>query len=165
MSTSPLQYPQSYTQEDIQQILQLAIAHKADRDDLTREQLLEIATELDIDTQSLEAAEIQWFQLKTLAQKRQAFDLYRRSQFKQKATRYLIINTFLVSFNLLVVGALTWSLYILLFWGLAIALNAWKTFQTQGEQYEKAFQRWEFQNELKRTAATVWDKLQKAWQA
>ncbi len=165
MSTSPLQYPQSYTQEDIQQILQLAIAHKAERDDLTREQLLEIAAELDIDRQSLEAAETQWFQLKTLAQKRRAFDLYRRNQFKQKATRYLIVNTFLVSFNLLLVGTLSWSLYILLFWGLAIALNAWKTFQCQGEEYERAFQRWELQNEIKRTAATLWDKLQRAWQA
>jgi hypothetical protein len=165
MSNSPLSYPESYSQEDIQQILQIALARKADGEELTRQQLWEIASELDIDSQSLQAAEQDWLEQKAIQKKRQAFNLYRRNQFKQTLVRYVIINTFLVSFNIAIAGTITWSLYILFFWGLGIALNGWKAYQTQGEEYEKAFQRWDFQNEVKRTLATFWERLQKSWQA
>ncbi|GAB4244992.1 MAG: hypothetical protein Kow0049_34910 [Stanieria sp.] len=164
MSNSPLSYPESYSPEDIQQILQIALARKAECEELTRQQLWEIASELEIDTQSLQAAEQDWFERKAVQAKRQAFNLYRRSQFKQKLTKYLIINIFLVSFNIVIAGTITWSMYILLFWGLGIALNGWKAYQTQGEEYERAFQRWDFQNEVKRTFATFWERLQKSWQ-
>lgn len=61
-------------------------------------------------------------------------------------------------------GVLSWSLYVLLFWGLGLALNGWKAYQTKGEDYERAFQRWTFQNEVKQTFITFWNRLQKAWQ-
>lgn len=165
MSDYPPTYPESYSQEAINQILHLAIARQADREELSREQLWEIAEELEIDKNTLQAAERDWLQGKIIEQKRQAFDLYRRNRLKQKTTKYLIINTFLVSLNLIATGTLTWSLYILLLWGLVLALNAWKTFQSRGEEYERAFQRWDFQNQVKQTVSTFWDKLQKAWQS
>ena len=165
MSDYPSIYPESYSPEDIQQILQLAIARQADREELSREQLWEIAAELDIDANSLQAAERDLLEGKIIAEKRKAFDLYRRNNLKQKTTKYVIVNIFLVSFNIITAGTLTWSLYVLLFWGLALALKAWKTFQSHGEEYERAFQRWDFQNQVKQTVTTFWDKLQKAWQA
>jgi hypothetical protein len=165
MSTSPLQqYPEFYSQDDIQQILHLAIARQAEQEELTREQLWEIAAELEIDKQAIEAAEKDWLLSKNVERKRLAFDLYRRNRLKQKAIKYLIVNVFLVSFNLLVAGTVSWSLYIMLIWGFTLALNAWKTYQNQGEEYERAFQKWDFQNEFRRTVGTVWSKIQQAWQ-
>ncbi len=164
MSDYPSIYPEYYSPEDIQQILHLAIARQGDREELSREQLWEIADELDLDRNTLQAAERDWLQGKVVQQKRQAFNLYRRNKLKQKITKYLIVNTFLVSLNIVAAGTLTWSLYILLFWGLGLALSAWKTFQSEGEEYERAFQRWDFQNQVKQTVTTFWDKLQQAWQ-
>ena len=158
------QYPDSYSQEDIQQILQLAIANHHTEEELSRQQLWEIASELDINNATIQAAEKDWLEQKVIDRQRQAFDLYRRQRFKQKLTKYAIVNTFLVSFNFLLAGILSWSLYILLFWGLAVALNGWRAYQSQGEEYERAFQRWSFQNEVKQTVATVWTRLQQAWQ-
>ncbi len=158
------QYPDSYSQEDIQEILQLAIANHHTDDELSREQLWEIASELDISNAVIQSAERNWLERKAVNRQRQAFDLHRRQKFKQKVTKFAIINTFLVSFNFIAVGTVSWSLYILLFWGLGIALNGWKAYQSQGEAYEREFQRWSFQNEVKQTVATVWTKLQKAWQ-
>jgi 2TM domain len=158
------QYPDSYSPEDIQEILQLAIANHPTEDELSRQQLWEIASELDISNAVIQSAERSWLQKKTIDRQRQAFDLYRRQKFKQKLTKFAIINTFFVSVNFVAVGTLSWSLYILLFWGLVIALNGWKTYQSHGEAYEREFQRWSFQNEVKQTVATVWTKLQKAWQ-
>ena len=165
MSDYPPIPPEYYSPEDLQQILYLAIARQGNQEELSREQLWEIADELDIDKNTLQAAERDWFQEKAIEQKRQAFNLYRRNKLKQKTAKYLILNAFLISFNFIVAGTITWSLYIVLIWGLALALSAWKTFQSEGEEYERAFQRWDFQNQVKQTVTTFWDKLQKAWQA
>ena len=164
MSDIPPQYPDSYSQEDIQQILKLAIARHHTDEELTRQQLWEIAAELDISNSNIQTAEKDWLEKKAMEHQRRAFDEHRRQKFRQKATKYAIVNTFLVSCNLITVGTLSWSLYILLFWGLGLALSGWKAYQSKGEAYERAFQRWSFQNEVKQTVATVWTRLQKAWQ-
>ena len=164
MSEITPRYLDSYSQEDIQQILQLAIASRHTDEELTRQQLWEIASELDIESSTIQAAERDWLAQKAINSQRQNFDLYRRQRFREKLTKYAIVNTFLVSFNFVVAGTLSWSLYILLFWGLSVALSGWKAYLSRGEEYEKAFQRWNFQNEVKQTVATVWTKLQQAWQ-
>ena len=164
MSEINPQYPDSYSQEDIQQILHLAIANHHTEEELSRQQLWEIAGELDINNATIQAAEKDWLEQKAIDRQRHAFDLYRRQQFKQKLTKYAIVNTFLVSLNFVAIGTLSWSLYILLFWGLGIALSGWKAYLSRGEEYERAFQRWSFKNEVKQTVATVWTKVQQAWQ-
>ncbi|WP_013324914.1 2TM domain-containing protein [Gloeothece verrucosa] len=165
MSEVEFQTPQSYSPEDIQQILHLALARRNDQEELSREQLWEIAAELEIEPLSLVAAEQEWLKQKALTKKRLEFTQFRRSQWKQKAVRYVIVNSFLLFLNLLSAGTLSWSLYILLLWGLGLSLEGLKTFQTQGEAYEQAFQRWQFKNEMKESMANLWQRLKKAWQS
>jgi hypothetical protein len=165
MSDSPIQYPEVYSSEDIQQIIQIALARQGENDELTRQQLWEIADELNIDLQTLQAAETQWLQSKTTSQKRQAFDLYRYNIFKQKTIKFLIANGFLMSLNFIATGGLSWSLYILLFFGFGLTHNWWKTFHAKDEEYERAFQRWSFRNEVKQTFSTIWQKLYQSWQS
>lgn len=165
MSDTIPNYRDTYSQEDIQEILNIAIANHHTDEELSRQQLWEIAAELDIDATTIQAAEKGWLEQKNGNSLREKFNLVRRQKFQQKLAKYAIVNTFLVSFNLLLVGALSWSLYILLFWGLGIAINGWKAYQTSGEEYERAFQRWSFQNDVKQTVSTVWNKVQQTWQA
>ncbi|MGF1479596.1 MAG: 2TM domain-containing protein [Cyanophyceae cyanobacterium] len=153
-----------YTQEEVQQILHLAITRQASDGEFDRQQLSEIAQELGIDEACLQAAEQDWLMQQSIGKQRREFDSYRRSQLKQKVVRYAIVNIFLISLNVVSAGAVTWSLYVLLFWGLKLSLNAWKTFQSQGEAYEQAFQRWQLRLELRRSLSTLWGRLQKAWQ-
>jgi 2TM domain len=110
----------SYSQEDVQKILQLAIARQADDQDkeFSYEQLLEIATELEISPDSLNLAERDWRSQQSEIQQRQAFDAYRLSKFKKRFGNYAIFNGFLVLVDFIGGGGLSWSLYILLFWGL-----------------------------------------------
>ena len=165
MSDTTPSYPDSYSQEEIQEILQLAIARHHTEEELSRQQLWEIAAELEISDSIIQSAERDWLERKALDSQRRSFDLHRRQKFQQKLTKFAIINTFLILFNLIVAGTLSWSLYILLFWGLGVALNGWKTYQSRGEAYEREFQRWNFQNEVKQTVSTVWTKIQQTWQA
>jgi hypothetical protein len=164
MSASNVEPPQSYSQEDIQQILQIAFNRQPDKEEWTREQLWEIAAELNIEPGALVSAEQDWLNNKLAAEKKQDFDRFRRDRFKQKAARYLIVNIFLLSLNLIGTHTLSWSLYILLFWGLGLALSAWNTFALKGQAYEEAFQHWKFKDEMKQSMASLWDKIKKSWQ-
>ena len=164
MSASELQPPQTYTQEDVQQILHLAIAKKTDQGELSREQLWEIAAELEIDSESLQLAEQDWLNNRFLDKKRQEFNLYRREILTQKTIRYAIVNAFLITLDFISGGALSWSIYIFLIWGLGLSLDTWKTLQTKGEAYESAFQKWNLKNEMKQSITSIWNWLKQAWQ-
>jgi hypothetical protein len=164
MQSSELSYPQSYTQEEIQKILELALARQIDRGELTREQLWEIGTELGIELELLQQAEQDWLNQKAIALQRLEFDSYRRERLKQKGIRYVIVNSFVVALDLLTTHHFSWSLYLILIWGLGLSLEIWKTLQTKGEEYEQAFQRWRVRQELKTSFQTIWDKIKQAWQ-
>jgi hypothetical protein len=149
-----------YSQEDVQQILQLAIARQVDDDkEFSHEVLLEIAAELDISPETLQLAEVDWATKQGEIQHRQAFNLHRQRRFKKRAGNYAIVNTFLVSLDLLTGGGINWALYIVLFWGLFLGLDGWNTFQLKGEEYEAAFQRWYRKNQLKRSVDNIVSKF------
>ncbi len=165
MSASKLQPPESYSTEEIQEILYLAITRSTDKEELSRQQLWEIAAELDIDIQLIQEAEQDWLNQKQVGKKKQEFNLYRKGQLQYKVVRYLIVNVFLFSLNILSAGHLTWSLYILFGWGLKLSLETWKTLQTGGEAYERAFQNWKIKNEVKQSLTTLWTRLKAFWQS
>ncbi|MBD2103766.1 2TM domain-containing protein [Leptolyngbya sp. FACHB-261] len=153
----------SYSQEDVQQILHLAIRRQVqDGDELSHEQLVEIASEMGISSQDLRAAEQEWVGQRQALQQQQTFNNYRRYQLRENVVKFGIINTFLVSLNIVMTGEPSWSLMIVLVWGLGLALNTWKTYQTEGEEYEKSFQRWRRKHQFKQTLNTVLDRLLKA---
>ena len=99
-------YPDSYSQEDLQAILNLAIANHHTDEELSRQQLWEIAAELDISNSMIQAAEKSWLEQKTIDRQRSAFNLVRRQKFQQKLTKYAIINTcFVVYPTILGIGS------------------------------------------------------------
>ena len=162
--TSEAKTSRSYHQEDIQQILQIAIARQVHEGEFSREQLLEIAAELEISPACLQVAEQEWLAQQGLLQKRQAFNTYRRGKLRKRFGNYVIVNSFLLLLNLASAGALSWSLYVVLFWGLGLGLSTWNTYQNKGEDYERAFQKWYRQHQLKQSVNTLLNRWLKAWQ-
>ena len=164
MTVSETKITRSYDQEDIQQILQIAIARMAHDTEFSHEQLLEIAAELEISPECLEAAEREWLAQQADIQKRQDFNAYRRGKFHKRFGNYVIVNSFLVLLNLVSAGELSWSLYVVLFWGLGLSLDTWNTYQVKGEDYERAFQKWYRQHQLKQSVNTLLSNWLKPWQ-
>lgn len=164
ITASESEQPQFYEPEEVQQILQLALARKGDQGELSRDQLREIASELEIDSACLEAAEQDWLQQKQINRKKQEFNGYRREQLKYSLVRYLIVNIFLLIINYLSAGTISWSLYILLFWGLGISLKTWKVWQQKGQNYEREFERWYLRQEMKQSLLNFWFWMKKTWQ-
>lgn len=151
-----------YSQDDVQQILQVAIARQAYTEELTRGQMMEIAADLGISPVELQLAEQEWIAHRQEMQERQAFNLYRQGQFRQHLIKYLIVNIFLVVLDLFTSGGVTWSTYVVLGWGLGLALDAWKTYQTDSDDHENAFQNWRRKRQIKRTVNTFLDRWLKA---
>ena len=161
MATNETQISQVYGSEDAQAILQIAIARREDEGELSRVQLFEIAAELGISEQDIVAAEQQWLANRGEFQEKLVFNTYRRGKLQKNVTKYGIINTFLVLFNLAGSHELSWSLFILLTWGLGLSLNAWNVYQTEGEDYEQAFQRWRLKKQVGQSIGTATDKFMK----
>jgi hypothetical protein len=156
----------SYSQEDVQRILQLAIARQADDQDkdFSYEQLLEIATELEISPENLKLAEIDWRSQHNELRQKQAFNTYRITKLKKRFGNYAIFSSFLVLVDFVGGWTVSWSLYLLLFCGLGLGLDVWNTLQTKGEEYEMAFQRWNRKHQFKQTINSFVNKWFKALQ-
>ncbi|AKG23713.1 2TM domain-containing protein [Calothrix sp. 336/3] len=154
----------SYTQEDIQQILQLAIARQAkdNNKEFSYTELQEIAGELDIAPELLKMAEFDWQTQQGELQRRQEFDTYRHDRFKKRFGNYIIINGFVVLLDLITGGGISWSLYILVLCGLPVSLDGWNTYQTKGEAYELAFQKWNRKHQIKQTVNSLLNRFLRA---
>lgn len=152
----------TYHQEDIQQILQIAIARQAYEGEFSREQLLEIAAELEISPECLQFAEQEWLVQQSDNQERRQFNLVRRKRLQKRFGNYGLVNIFFVLLDLVSGGGITWSLYILLFLSFLLGLDVWNKSQIQGEEYEKAFQTWKRTHQIKRSINTFLDRLLKA---
>ncbi len=154
----------TYSHDEIQEILQIAIARQSlsqnDQESMTQTQLWEIATELGINHDTIINVEKDWHEKQLIQQKRNEFNAYRREEFQYKIIRFSIINLFLMAINLLGAHQLSWSLYVALMWGLFLALNAWQTFETKGEKYEKAFLNWERKSQFKEYLLNIWGEIQ-----
>lgn len=142
----------TYSQEDVQKILNLAIARQADdkEKEFSYEQLQEIAAELEISPETLQQAERDWLDTQGEMQQRQAFNLYRQGRFKKRLGNYAIFNLFFISLDAISFPGLSWSLYILLGCGLTLGLDTWNTFLVKGEEYEKAFVQWRRKHQVKK---------------
>jgi 2TM domain len=140
----------SYSQGDVSEILNLAIARHSNLDtELSHDRLLEVARELSITPESLELAERQWLDLQIVIEKNREFEVYRRSKLQDRLGKYAIVNVCLLPLNLLTGFGVPWSLYVLISWGMVRGVDAWRVlFQHQGYAYDRAFQKWERQQEI-----------------
>ncbi|MEB3231046.1 MAG: 2TM domain-containing protein [Leptolyngbyaceae bacterium] len=153
--------PETYNEEAIQQILKLAMSRQGQAVDLTRSQLLDIADELGISEDNLAAAEQDWdIQCQEQAD-RLAFEAYRHLQLQQGIVWCLVINTALVTTNIVSNHTVTWAVYPVLIWGCVLALQAWRVYQDGGEEYDRAFRRWKLGQQIGESFKAITAQLNK----
>jgi 2TM domain len=147
-----------YTQEEVQNILNLAIAEHTYQGEFSRSQLFEIGSDLGVSEAILQKAEQSWLRSSSDLAKRDEFKQHQRAQLQRKTVRFAIINTCLISLNALMGFGFAWSLYILVFWGLFLGLKTWSVFSLEGEAYERAFQRWHRGHQVRKVVNTWLDR-------
>jgi hypothetical protein len=131
----------TYNSDEMQQILQKAFARQQ-KGEFSREQIIEIASELGVSSESLQTAEQEWLIQEVEVKKRQIFNTQRRGQFKSHLVTFIGVNGFLVLLNLLTSPSYFWAIFPILGWGLGLFFDAMKAYKTNGESYEHDFQEW-----------------------
>ncbi len=156
---------QTYIQQEAQEILKIAFAKKDEDGELSRTQLMEIAADLGISPSELALAEQEWQLVKQDARDKLIFNAQRHQKLKQDLMKFGIVSAFLILLNLVLSQGITFAFSIMLIWGLFLALSAWRTYQTEGEEYEKAFSRWKLKKQLGQSFNTIAEKVLKGWQS
>ena len=145
MKASDVTAISTYTQDDIQQILHLALTKQSSNGDIefSHQQLVEIAEEMNISLDTLQSARQDWLINQSSSLQRTEFDRHRQQKFNKSLGRYAIVNTFLVGINVLLMGGgFLWSLYVLGFWGMGLALKGWNLYHLADEEYDRQLQKW-----------------------
>ncbi|MBD2151559.1 2TM domain-containing protein [Pseudanabaena sp. FACHB-1277] len=150
---------ETYSEEQVDQILRYALAKRTNGQNLTKQQIYEIAADMGVSETDFLAAVQEWQSQQGVKQEKAEFDAYKKKTFRANLLKFAIINTFLVAFNLLTSGNIGWALYPLIFWGLAIALDAWVTYQSDSDEYEKQFRKWQGKQKRDRLTAQITGKL------
>ncbi|MBD2278178.1 MULTISPECIES: 2TM domain-containing protein [Nostocales] len=117
----------TYNAEEMQQILEVAFRQKQ-KGEYTREQIIEIASELGVSSESLQAAEQEWLKNNVEVKKEQMSNSQQRKDFKSHLFAFLAINGFLVLLNLVVSPGYFWAIYPILGWGLGLLLHGMKVY-------------------------------------
>lgn len=151
-----------YASEEAQQILQIAIAKETESGDLTRSQLIEIASELNIAPETLWSAEREWLALKSTSTQQMLFNQQRQQRFQHHLIRYGIVNGFL-----LVLSQVSWLglgavAVVALVWGIPLTLHGWRAYQSSGYRYQKDFEQWQRRQQVKRSVSNLFNRFLKA---
>ena len=149
----------SYQQEDLQEILNLAITRQGNSAEFTREQLEEIAEDMGISSIDLRLAEQEWLTRQDQHRQKQEFNLYRRRQWQKKFISYALTNGFLITLNLAFAGQISWAWYILGFWSLSLGIHTWSVFKPSSGDYEEAFLAWQRKQQIKQTVSSLWNRF------
>lgn len=149
----------TYSEEQVDQILRYALAKRTNGQNLTKQQIYEIASDMGVSETDFLAAVQEWQSTQVVRKEQVEFDKYKKKSFQSNVLKYAIVNSFLVVLNLFTSGNIGWAIYPLLFCGLAVALDAWVTYQTESEEYEKQFQKWLQKQKRDRLTAQITGKL------
>jgi uncharacterized protein YidB (DUF937 family) len=150
---------ETYSEEQVDQILRYALAKRTNGQHLTKQQVYEIASDMGISEAEFLASVQEWQSTQVACKEHVEFDKYKKKSFRANLLKYAIVNSFLVALNLSTSGQIGWAVYPLSFWGLGVALDAWVAYQPESEEYEKQFQKWLRKQKRNQLTAQITGKL------
>ncbi|WP_353932922.1 2TM domain-containing protein [Okeanomitos corallinicola TIOX110] len=112
----------TYNSEEMQQILEVAFKRQQ-QGEFTREQIIEIASELGVSSESLKAAEQEWLTKQVEVKKDRMSNNQKRQEFKSHLITFIAVNGFLILLNLFTSPGYFWAIFPLLGWGLGLLLH------------------------------------------
>ena len=121
----------TYSSDDVQKILALAMARKQEQS-FSEKQLSEMATELGISQELLKTAEQEWLTQAKVTQQQQARNEIKRRGFKAHLISFIAVNTFMIVLNLATTPSDFWAIYPLSGWGLGLFMHSQTLHKVKG---------------------------------
>lgn len=150
--------PHLQTDEDVEQILRLALRQSTGGSSLAlRERLRASASELGISEEQLEAAERQY---RATKERDREFEQYKREErngFYGHLIPYVLVNIFLAA--MAIGDHESWYIYPLFGWGIGLAIHAFAALNTKSAHFQKEFESWRAKKRFEREQARAADAL------
>lgn len=132
--------------EDVEEILKLAIRQSHESTTDLRQRLQQTATELGITPEAIARAEQQYFQGKTIKEELREYDEERRRSARLHLISYIAVNLGLLGINFLsAVGDKNpslWALYPLVGWGIGLMIHLGSVYFTKPSITDDEFLAW-----------------------
>lgn len=139
---------QIQSDDDVEEILRLAVRSQGIEGSTLRERLNASASELGISKEALQEAERQWSERKQSAESieleekdRTLYRKLRRGDFITSLGTYVAVNAFLLWIDGGGDNKFSWSLWVLAAWGIAVVSHIFSLFGHSAET-EAKFQKW-----------------------
>ncbi len=126
--------------EDVDEILKLALRRQDGSDQDLRGRLAVAAQELGISDEDLETAENEYLSNKADTREFLEYKRRRRRELREHVFSYVIVNAMLVAVNWISSGKLTWAVWPILGWGVGLAFHAWATLNSDSESFQDEFE-------------------------
>ena len=126
--------------DDIDEILKLALRRQDGSGGDLRSRLNVAAQELGISDQDLEEAEAEYLKNKADTQEFLEFKNRRRRELREHVFSYLIVNAMLVAVNWISSAKITWAVWPILGWGIGLAFHAWAALNSDSESFQEEFE-------------------------
>ncbi|MGE3799542.1 MAG: 2TM domain-containing protein [Candidatus Kapaibacterium sp.] len=127
-----------YSPEQVQAILERALSRNkgSDPTNITYDELLETAQELDIDQKVLEEAISDYEQTYLLEDARKRWKTLRKAKFFKHFRTYLIVNAIFAAIDLVIFGG-TMFFWLLFTWGIGLGFDAAEAFYPKERDVER----------------------------
>ena len=130
-----------YSDGEVQEILKRAAAIDGNRD-FSRHVLEQTAAELGISKEAVVRAEAEYAAQVTTQAEIEAYKRHRRAGFYQHLASYISINLFMIGIWWMTGAKYPWFIWVILGWGIGIALNAISAWSTTGDEFERGLEEW-----------------------
>lgn len=134
-----------YEEDEAEQILRMAASYTPLSGAVSRERLLQTASELGISPEAVELAEAKFADEKAMAAKVAEFDAHQRRQFYSFLMTFLIINGSVLALNVLTGAQYLWAFWLTGLMAIGLAFDAIETFMKSSQAYQAAISKWKSQ--------------------
>ncbi len=118
-----------FSNDELDRILKRAINRSANyKSGVTESELHKIASELNIDSDTLKSAIAEDHELAGFEEAKVMWIDKKRRGFKEHLISYLIINGFLCGINFFTLGYVSWAIFSILGWGIGLAFDYYESY-------------------------------------
>ena len=129
------------TDEDVDEILKLAVRKQGGTDGDLRARLRAAADELGIPEGELQRAEEEYLQQRTNRDEFIEFKRKKRREFREHLFSYVTVNALLVGIDVIGDGTIDWAIWPILFWGIGIVGHARAMLNSDSQSSQEEFEK------------------------
>lgn len=126
--------------DDVDEILKLALRNQTGSDDTLRQRLQASASELGISSAELAKAEEEFLAKQADEKEFEEFRYRQKKEFKRHLLSFVTMNACFIAFNLWTNNGIGWAIYPLFGWGIGIIGHAWRALNVGSDSFQDEYQ-------------------------